>query len=335
MSRRPNRAIDAVAVRRASRVVGLQITIASGALVVAAIGFAFFFVLDQLRPAELEEKPRPGEHKIYIDSTEALIAFVVLGVLAVAVAGTLSLVITRRAVRPLGRALAIQRTFVQDASHELRTPLAVLDARLQLLQRSLPADDPSCALVAELRADARTLVDVVNDLLLAADDARDSAFEATPVVPPVTKAVEAMRVLARERSIDIAFAAENGLATTVPATSIQRCVTALLDNALTHAPDGSTVTVIVRSDRRHVTLTVSDSGPGIQGIEPDRIFDRFARAPRPVHATSSARLSFGIGLALVREIAMRHGGTVAVADTSARGTVLEVVLPRMTDVPKI
>ncbi|WP_431280324.1 hypothetical protein [Leifsonia poae] len=121
MNQREQNDVDALAVRRASRIVGLQITIASGALVVAAIGVAFFFVLDQLRPAELLEKPAPGEHKIYIDSTEAMIAFVVVGVLAVAVAGTLSLVITRRAVGPLGRALSIQRTFVQDASHELRT----------------------------------------------------------------------------------------------------------------------------------------------------------------------------------------------------------------------
>lgn len=331
MSRRPTRPTDAAAVRRASRVVGLQITIASGALVVAAIGFAFFFILDQLRPSELREKPLPGEHKIYIDSTAALIAFVVLGVLAVAVSGTLSLVITRRAVRPLARALAIQRTFVQDASHELRTPLAVLDARLQLLQRSLPEADPSGALVAELRTDARTLIDVVNDLLLAADDARDSAFEATPLVPPIVRAVEAMRVLAKERSIDIALSTEDDMATTVPATSIQRCVTALLDNALTHAPDGSTVTVAVRSERRHVTLTVADSGPGIQGIEPDLVFDRFARAPHPANVAPSARLSFGIGLALVREIAERHGGTVAVAETGPHGTVLKVVLPRVAE----
>ena len=139
-------------VRRASRMVGLQIAIASGALVVAAIGAAFFFVLDQLRPAEVNEPPRPGEHKIYIDATEALIAFVIVGVLAVAIAGVLSIIVTRRAVRPLGRALQLQRDFVADASHELRTPLAVLDARLQVLQRGLPADDPSAATVTELRA---------------------------------------------------------------------------------------------------------------------------------------------------------------------------------------
>jgi signal transduction histidine kinase len=327
MRQRPRNDIDALAVRRTSRIVGLQITIASGALVFAAIGVAFFFVLDQLRPAELLERPKPGEHKIYIDSTEAMIAFVVVGVLAVAVSGTLSLVITRRAVGPLGRALSIQRTFVQDASHELRTPLAVLDARLQVLQRSLPEGDPSSGLVSELRADARTLIDVVNDLLLAADEpTAGTGGQPAPVVAAVERSVEAMQVLASERGISIVLEADGSPATLVPSTSIQRCITALLDNAVTHAPEGSTVRVRIRTERHHVILGVADSGPGVVGIDPERIFDRFARAQRPA-TTTSTRLSFGIGLALVREVAARYGGTVRVAETSARGTVLELVLP--------
>jgi signal transduction histidine kinase len=324
------RDIDAVAVQRTSRIVGLQITIASGALVVAAVGVAFFFVLDQLRPAELLERPRPGEHKIYIDSTEAMIAFIVVGVLAVAVAGTMSVIITRRAVSPLGRALSIQHTFVQDASHELRTPLAVLDARLQVLQRSLPPDDPSTGLVSELRADTRTLIDVVNDLLLAADEPSSASADAdvpVTVLPAVERSVEAMRVLAAERGITIALDAEGTPATPVPATSIQRCTTALLDNAVTHAPDGSSVRVGVRMERHRVVIAVADSGPGIVGIDPERIFDRFARAPRPTATTSTSRPSFGIGLALVREVAARYGGSVGVTETSPLGTVLELVLP--------
>ncbi|MFF1877435.1 sensor histidine kinase [Leifsonia sp. NPDC058230] len=328
MRNRPESDVDALAVRRASRIVGLQITIASGALVFAAIGVAFFFVLDQLRPSELLEKPAPGEHKIYIDSTEAMIAFVIVGVLAVAVAGTLSLVITRRAVSPLGRALSIQRTFVQDASHELSTPLAVLDARLQILQRSLPQGDPSSGLVSELRTDARTLIDVVNDLLLAAADTPGGVGEhPAPVVPAVERAVEGMRVLASERGISIALDADGSPATPVPSTSIQRCITALLDNAVTHAPDGSVVSVRVRAERNHVILAVADSGPGIVDIDPERIFDRFARAQQS--ATTSTRPGFGIGLALVREVAARYGGSVRVAETSARGTVLELVLPEV------
>lgn len=324
MSRHSDTDVDSTAVRRASRVVGLQITIASGALVIAAIGVAFFFVLDQLRPSELAEKPRPGEHKIYIDTTEALVAFIVVGVLAVAVAGVASLIITRRAVAPLGRALHMQKAFVQDASHELRTPLAVLDARLQILQRRLPPDDPSSPVVEELRADTRALIDIVNDLLLAADP-QNAPRKPIPVVLAVDRAVDAMRVLAQPRGIRVAFDADGEPSVAVPMASLQRCVTALVDNALTYAPDASTITVTVRTQGRRMLLSVADEGPGIQGIDPQRIFDRFARAPRP--AGGDVRPSFGIGLALVREIAGRYGGGVDVAQTGNAGTVLELSLP--------
>ncbi|MFF2051107.1 sensor histidine kinase [Leifsonia sp. NPDC058194] len=312
-------------VRAASRSVGLQLAIASGALVVAAIGVAFFFVLDQLRPAEVNEAPKPGEHKIYIDTTEAMIAFVVVGLLAVAIAGVLSMVVTRRAVRPLGRALQLQRDFVADASHELRTPLAVLDARLQVLQRGLADDDPSTATVAELRADTRTLIDVVNDLLLAADPEREAAVAPSPLADHVERAVDSLQVLAHDAAVELVLETERDVLTTIPPASLQRCATALVDNALAHSPAGGRVTVAVRRDGASAVLVVADQGPGITGIDPARIFDRFAHSqPESPRRTGAG---FGIGLALVREIAARHGGTVVVEATGPEGTVLAMRVP--------
>lgn len=79
----------------------------------------------------------------------------------------------RRAVRPLGRALALQRRFVADVSHELRTPLAILSTRAQLIQgRFGRVDGPDRRLhehVDQLVADTRALGDVVDDLLRSAE----------------------------------------------------------------------------------------------------------------------------------------------------------------------
>ncbi|MGN7797656.1 sensor histidine kinase [Leifsonia sp. 22587] len=323
--KRGSDATNSLEVRRASRTVALQITIASGALVVAAIGVAFFFVLDQLRPAELKEPPAPGEHKIYIDTTAALTAFVIVGVLAIVIAGVLSIIVTRRAVRPLGEALEVQRNFVADASHELRTPLAVLDARLQVLLRSLAPDDPSAPAIAELRSDTRTLIDVVNDLLLAAGPERETRAGPSPFSEPVERAVESLQVLARENAVELHFEKQEDVWTSVPPASIQRCAIALLDNALTHSPMGSTITVDIRLAGQDAVLSVTDQGAGITGIDPARIFDRFARTEST--ATGRTRAGFGIGLALVREIAVRYGGTVAVVSTGAAGTSIEMRVP--------
>ncbi|MDN4613142.1 HAMP domain-containing sensor histidine kinase [Leifsonia sp. F6_8S_P_1B] len=316
---------DSREVRRASRIVGLQLTLASGALAVAVIGIAFFVILDELRPSEVNEPPKPGEHKIYIDTTEAMAALIVVGVLAVIVAGMMSLIVTRRAVRPLGRALQLQRDFVADASHELRTPLAVLDLRLQTLQRSLPPDDPSAPTVAKLRADAHNLIEVVNDLLLAAGTSPAADAPPSSFTEAVERAVEALQVLAAEAGVELVLQRQALLATRVPASSIQRCATALIDNALAHSPAGTKVTVTVARDGHDALLRLADQGTGIAGIDPSRIFDRFARAQpnNPRHERSS----YGIGLALVREIATGHGGDVRVASTGVSGTVVELRIP--------
>ncbi|MDL9978315.1 sensor histidine kinase [Microbacterium sp. ASV49] len=310
---------------RASRAVGVQIAIASGALVIAALGIVFIYVLDQLRPSEANEIPPPSEHRIYIDPTQATVAFAIIAVLAIAIAGVLSMIVTRRAVRPLGRALQLQRDFVADASHELRTPLAVLDARLQVLQRALPAGDPSAATVTELRADTKTLIDVVNDLLLAADPERDTSGTASPMFDPVARAVESLQVLARDASVELILTEETESATTVPPATLQRCATALIDNALSHSPAGGRVGVTIGRDGAAAVLTVSDQGPGITGIDPRRIFDRFARAAPDAPRLAGA--GFGIGLALVREIAARHGGSVAVLSTGPSGTAIQMRVP--------
>ncbi|MBO0828944.1 MAG: hypothetical protein J2P24_14320, partial [Streptosporangiales bacterium] len=90
------------------------------------------------------------------------------GGFGIVAAGLVGWFIGRRAMRPVGDALALQRRFVADASHELRTPLAALHLRVQLLKRRLPPDDPLHAQVEQLEADSRTLDEILSDLLVSA-----------------------------------------------------------------------------------------------------------------------------------------------------------------------
>ncbi|TXN32114.1 sensor histidine kinase [Lacisediminihabitans profunda] len=323
---------DADAVRRASRRVGWQITLATAVVVFAAIGAVFFFVLSRIRPGELFELV-PDRNNIDISANDLLLLALVLGTVGVVLAGVLSWIIARRAVRPLGDALRIQRAFIADASHELRTPLTVLDARLQVLQRSLAADDPSTPVVAELRRDARSLMDVVNDLLEAAEAASSRGDDTGPedLTEIAELAVESMRVVGQDRNVGIELDAPGPLFTPLPAVSAHRCLVALLDNALRYSPDGSMVTVTLRGTKNRVSLEVKDQGPGIRGISPDRVFDRFAKSGDATGGGGTTRTGFGIGLALVRDIAVSHGGTVSVKETSANGTVVVLTVPRASE----
>ncbi|MES2169970.1 MAG: HAMP domain-containing sensor histidine kinase [Actinomycetota bacterium] len=318
---------DARAVRHASRVVGAQITLAFTLVVLAVLIAAFVFVFHHISPTRLFD---PGRHEETIDvgGIDIITAGVIIGIGAIILAGTVSWFATRRAVRPLGDALRIQRAFVADASHELRTPLAVLDARLQQLQRGLQHDDPSAPTVAELRRDSHTLIEIVNDLLASAEVGGDaSARHPVTVNPIVALAVDSMRIIAGEKQVGVTVNETRPLATMMPAAAVHRCLVALLDNALDFAPVGSIIHVSLSESRSMVRISVRDEGPGITGIDPARIFDRFARSSDTVDGGGSSRTGFGIGLSLVRDTVERAGGTASVASTSAQGTEIELRVP--------
>lgn len=317
--------------------------IVSGLVVTGALALTIAWVLHQTIPQErLEQVAAAGQGEVFVSATDVVAGLVVLGVGGVVFAGLVTVVIARRAVRPLGEALRLQRQFVADASHELRTPLAVLDARLQALQRKIAggaatADENVTADLARLRDDSRALIDIVGDLLEAAGgDPAEGATSAgsASLDSVVAEVLRSMSVLAEGRAVTLDHRDAAGVSVAVPPASLRRAVLALVDNALGHAPGGSAITVSTQVRGDSVVLAVADHGPGITGIDPTRVFDRFARSvPSPAAAThapgggQTSRPSFGIGLALVREVALRHGGSVRVASTSVDGTTLELTLP--------
>lgn len=312
---------DAAALRRASRTVGLQIALASGVLVVLVVVVTFAYVFAHLNPQELLAA---GHHStVNVGGRDIIAAATGIGAAAIALAGILSWFATRRAIRPLGDALRLQRDFVANASHELRTPLAVLDARLQSLQRGLADGDPRAATVTELRRDAGTLIMIVNDLLVTAEEGGAPQAAAPVEITPVLQlAVDSMSILSEERGVTIELIAPNPVSGSAPAAAIHRCIVALLSNALRFAPAGSTVTVSLGADRGMAELRVTDRGHGITGLDADRVFERFARGD------NGDKPGFGIGLALVKDTIERSGGTASVERTGPDGTVMLVKIPR-------
>jgi len=112
-------------------------------------------------------------------------------------------------------------------------------------------------------------------------------------------------------------------------TSLRRALTALIDNAVRHAR--TEVTVTVTSTAAKVVIEVSDDGPGIQPDMLPRLFERFESSD----PTGSTQRSYGLGLALVSEVATRHGGTVTARnrehsgpDRPTGGAALELSIPK-------
>ncbi len=319
---------DALAIRIASRNVGLSVTVASAGVVVVILGAIVLFILSEV-PIHALLAPAADPAILDINAFKLLRAAVLLGLGLVVLAGLLSWFVARRAVKPLGDALRMQRSFVADASHELRTPLTILDARLQILQRGLPAGDPSTDLVAELRQDTGTLIRVVNDLLESheAAEGRDVlSADGAELGPAISAAVASMELIANQKDVTIELTQPTGISTRLSPINVQRCLVVLLDNALRFSPSGTTVSVLVASEKKSVTVTVRDHGSGIRGIEPSRVFDRFAHSGSAAGGGSSG-MGFGIGLSLAREIVVSKGGSMRVVSSSPAGTAIAFTVP--------
>jgi two-component system sensor histidine kinase MprB len=220
-----------------------------------------------------------------------------------------------------------QRRLVADAGHELRTPLTSMRTNLELLAAAsrpgapvLPAIDRA-ELLDDVQAQVEELTTLVGDLVeLARDDAPRGVHEPVELVDVVSRALERVR----RRAGDVVFEAELVPWTlTGDATALERAVLNLLDNAAKWSPSGGTVTLRMRAvDEWSVGLEVTDEGPGIAEQDLPRVFDRFYRADQARTMPGS-----GLGLSIVRQVALRHGGTVWAGRAQGGGALLAMRLP--------
>ncbi len=264
-----------------------------------------------------------------------MVAVTIAGLLGIFLAALIGWVVARRATRPLGAALALQRRFVADASHELRTPLAVVHTRAQLLRMQTPPGHPSRPELDQLIADTRVLGDVVTDLLTSAQLEHTSPIGEEVDAENLARVVtESMAVLAAERAITILLtvhpnASESphpgGSLVLGAQTALRRALSALIDNAVAHSPDGDTVLVTVSRTVDEVAITVLDHGDGLDPDDADRLTRRFSRG-----SEAGAGRRFGLGLALVDEVVRAHGGRLEIAGATGEGSTFTLVLPAVT-----
>jgi len=249
-----------------------------------------------------------------------LLAAALVGLAFAAVAGIL---LARRALTPLQRTLRLQRQFVADASHELRTPLTLLHTRAQLLNRELrDAPDHLRDEAAGVVRDSSRLTDLVEDLLLAAEG--DNTADEVDLGPLAAEVIGATRPYAEERGITLDHDIAPALTRASP-SALRRALLALVDNAIEHTPTGGTVTITVRTAGHDVRLRVADTGSGFSPDQAAELMTRFHSGGQ-----RSGRRRYGLGLALVNDIADRYGGRLEANSEPGRGAVFTLVLPRAT-----
>lgn len=226
---------------------------------------------------------------------------------------------------------SVRRDFVANASHELKTPVSGIHLLAESVETAASDGDIETALVFAKQIESETgrLQRLVADLLdlsrLESVPAPGSIADARVAVG---NAITSHRSAAQRKglSLSVDFDDVRGADVFVAAdtTDVTVALDNLLDNAIAYTTEGG-VAVRVDASEQWVQLAVSDTGPGIAPEHQPRIFERFYRVDQ---GRSRDAGGTGLGLALVRHVVERNGGTVSLESNPGAGTTFTIALPR-------
>ena len=213
-----------------------------------------------------------------------------------------------------------RKRLLADVSHELRTPLTVIAGTVEgMLDGLYPADR---AHLEPLLAETRHMERLVEDLrTLALADANALPLHREPVdLGALTSDVLAgFAPQADEAGVALVADATDLPELELDPHRIRQVIGNLLANALRHTPVGGRITVSARRDGDAVVLEVADTGQGMDAESAARAFDRFWR--------SGDRAGAGLGLSIVRDLVVAHGGTVSLESAEGAGTTVRCRFP--------
>ncbi|MEU8171563.1 HAMP domain-containing sensor histidine kinase [Microbispora hainanensis] len=225
----------------------------------------------------------------------------------------------------LHRVFDAQRRFIANASHELRTPLAINRTVLEVsLEEPAASEDLKALARALLGTNARYERLIEGLLMLAQSEQEVTARKPVDLRQVVRMAMEQIDLQPRRRKVvvheDLCPAVAHG-----DPLFLERCVFNLLENAIKYNVRDGEVWVRLREDETGVSVTVENTGPPVPPYEVDDLFEPFRRLGGD--RVRSAR-GAGLGLSIVRAIAVAHGGEVEALARPEGGLTVTVRLPK-------
>jgi signal transduction histidine kinase len=222
----------------------------------------------------------------------------------------------------LARVDRARKEFIANASHELRTPIFSLGGFVELLQDEQVDQATRDEFLASMRTQVDRLQKLAVDLLdLSRLDAGSLELESEAVdLGELAHAVVAEftpAVVQHRTDLELRVSGEQ-VGARCDRERVVQIMRILLDNALRHTPEGTTVTVSASADNGAAEFAVADSGPGIEPSARAQLFERFY--------TADAARGSGLGLAIARELAERMDGRIELLSRPGR-TVFTLALP--------
>ncbi len=234
----------------------------------------------------------------------------------------------------IDKAFASVRSFTGNASHELRTPISLLRTEIEVALHRPRSNEEYRAILGRLHEETVGMTSLVENLLsLARADGGAETISLAPirVMDLFGKARETWQSAMNRSLLD--FSVEmpgNDLVLLGDSQGIQRLLSILLENANKYTPAGGAVKLAAAVELERIVISVLDTGIGIAPEHLPHIFDRFYRAAL---ASEDFPSGSGLGLALAKWIAARHGTELCVQSDLSRGSCFSFSLQKISGAP--
>ena len=258
--------------------------------------------------------------------TRLLVILAGIFVLSLVVLFLLSVLLSKWAVTPIEDAWNRQKVFFSNASHELKTPLAVISANLDVITSN---PDETVAEQGKwfgyIRSEADKMSRLINEMLYIAREERTDSKTVMAELD-LSEAAEgaclAMEAVAFEKGKTLITDIEPNVTVKGDKESLTRTINILIDNAVSHSSEHSEITVRLKKSRGKAKLTVENQGKPIPKEDLQRIFDRYYRTDA---SRSRYTGGFGLGLAIAKTVAEKHGGSIT-AESDENRTVFTLII---------
>jgi integral membrane sensor signal transduction histidine kinase len=305
--------------------------------VIMTLSLAFSVIIYAITAVQLNRPLPPGEHaqqptelverqftrRLEQRNRETrgsvIVSLIVLNGVMLLVGYWLSMLLARRTLAPIERAMRAQVQFVSDASHELRTPLTALMTTNEVVLRKKTLDDGKARVVFQRNIDEvekmRELTD--NLLQLTQVDNQQIEKQAVDMAKLVRDTIDRYQPVADKKQVVLDIQVPS-VTHVVAVAAVTQILGTLIDNAIKYSPLGSTVVIRLNGQ----TLSVVDQGIGIAKQDQAKIFDRFYRSDEA--RTRGHSSGYGLGLAIAKAMADKNGYQLSVKSEPDQGSTFSL-----------